>query len=305
MTTDASIFRWIIIAVASLVALAVLLAIVRVVLARRAARVGAANELVGDDFDDDESGDRYLNSLRGRDGAAAHGSKPEPNDLGTFALAAGLGDLDQDSGRKPVRMVIVDPLTVLFQQSKPADAYVLPFVRHNGGTALDDQIIAAHKQLTLGEISTVTFWRTCGVDGDADVIDGVFCEMRWLRPGAADFLAEFSNRRIPVAGITNDAATWSNLVRYREHLTAVWPWVISSDEHLVKPDPAIFDLLGRTISVPWEECLYVDTDPGALAVAQALGMRTTFFDPERKGPDAALGHPRVANFDGFFRRQLS
>lgn len=285
-STAALLFRWIAGALAALGLLAALLAIVRTVLERRAATLHTRRS--------------EIDTAAAVDDPAAPADSSAP---ATFAQA--IGDDSNTASGEPVRLVVIDPLTVLFQQSKPIETYLLPYVRHNRGSATDAAVIAAHRSVIAGAADTATMWQACGVDGEASEIDEVFCEMRWLRPGAMEFLAEFSDRRIPVAAITNDSAVWSNFVRTRDRLTAVWPWLVSSEEGMVKPDPAIFDRLGRMVDVPWSQCLYVDTDPGSLAVAQALGMRTTFFDPENIGPDAALGHPRVTSFDGFFRRRLA
>jgi len=288
--TASVVFRWIAGALASLAVLAALLAVVRTVLERRA-RALAARELEQE----------QASKAAAAEAAAAAQANGRRGRTGTSASTSFVDAVQPEA---PIRLVIVDPLTVLFQQSKPVGTYVIPYVRHNRGAAADDEIVAAHREVIQGRMPTEALWKTSGVEGDGAVIDEVYCEMRWLRPGARDFLTQFSDRRIPVAGLSNDSAVWSNFVRQRERLTAVWPWMVSSDEGLLKPDPAIFERLGQAIEVPWEQCLYVDTDPASLAVAQGLGMRTTFFDPDGLGPDAALGHPRVQSFEGFFRRQL-
>ena len=53
----------------------------------------------------------------------------------------------RDSGRQdsgPVRLVVVEPLSVLFQQSESPETYLLPFVRHNGGDARADLILESY-----------------------------------------------------------------------------------------------------------------------------------------------------------------
>jgi putative hydrolase of the HAD superfamily len=50
--------------------------------------------------------------------------------------------------------------------------------------------------------------------------------------------------------------------------------VISSEEGLRKPDPAIYELGARRIDLPPEECVFVDDLPGNLKPARALGMAT-------------------------------
>jgi epoxide hydrolase-like predicted phosphatase len=51
-------------------------------------------------------------------------------------------------------------------------------------------------------------------------------------------------------------------------------WVISGEEGIRKPDPAIYALAVDRIGVPAEACVYVDDLPGNLKPARALGMGT-------------------------------
>jgi len=50
--------------------------------------------------------------------------------------------------------------------------------------------------------------------------------------------------------------------------------VISAEERMRKPDPAIYSLGARRIGLPAEDCVFVDDLPGNLKPARALGMAT-------------------------------
>lgn len=192
----------------------------------------------------------------------------------------------------PVRLVVVEPLSVLYQQSGPADAYLLPFVRHNGGDARADVILESHQELLRGRVETADLWQVAGIAEDAGT-DQVFMEMRWLRKETPAFLKELQRKRIPIAAVSNDAAAWSAAVRDRDRLTAVWPWLISGEVGATKPDPGIFELLRRDTGTAYGHCLYLDTDIANLDAARELGMRTALYNADDLDLPAVVGHPVV------------
>ena len=51
-------------------------------------------------------------------------------------------------------------------------------------------------------------------------------------------------------------------------------WVISGEEGMRKPDPAIYALGAERIGLPPEDCVFVDDLPGNLKPARAMGMAT-------------------------------
>jgi len=51
-------------------------------------------------------------------------------------------------------------------------------------------------------------------------------------------------------------------------------WVISGDEGIRKPDPAIYELGAERIGLPPEDCVFVDDLKGNLKPARAMGMAT-------------------------------
>jgi 2-haloacid dehalogenase len=57
--------------------------------------------------------------------------------------------------------------------------------------------------------------------------------------------------------------------------------VLSGEERLLKPDPAIFQVLLKRIGRRAEDCLYIDDLPANTQVARGLGFRTVdFTSPE-------------------------
>ena len=59
-------------------------------------------------------------------------------------------------------------------------------------------------------------------------------------------------------------------------------YVISGDVRLIKPDPAIFELMIRKIGRPAGECVLIDDAAQNVAAAKELGFETVLFrSPEQ------------------------
>jgi FMN phosphatase YigB (HAD superfamily) len=89
-------------------------------------------------------------------------------------------------------------------------------------------------------------------------------------------------------------------MRDRDRLSAVWPWLVSSDVGTQTSNAAMFEVLRRESSIAHGHCLYVDTDVIALDRARELGMRTALFDTGSLELPAVIGHPVVHDFRALF-----
>lgn len=265
--SSAVLLRWIAYALFSLFALATVLAITGIVLQRRADRLRP---------------DPTPASLASRLPRAA-----------ATAVAAPAAAVATAPSNETVRLVVVEALSVLYAQPQVLEKHLLPFVREQGGTARADTIADGLADLITGSIDTEEFWELCGVAGGTSDIDARYVASRQLQSGAADFLAEMQRRRIPVAATTNDGATWSNTARDRDRLSAIWPWLVSSDVGTTTSDVAMFEVLRRESSIAHGHCLYVDTNIANLDAARDLGMKTALFDTGDLDLPAVVGHTVV------------
>lgn len=268
--------RWIAIALAGLFALATVLAITGIVLQRRSDRLRPTPTRTS-----------LASRVPGADeasAAASNKSTPAP----------------ETTGREAVRLVVVEPLSVLYQQSRPVDDVLLPFIRSNGGTARADTILQGHRGVLAGSMETAAFWELCGLEGESAAIDQAFLASRVLHPGAAAFFAEMQRRRIPIAATTNDAEAWSTQVRERDRLSSVWPWLVSAAVGTQTSNGAMFEVLRRESGVAHGHCLYVDSNLESLDAARELGMKTALFDTGDLDLPDVVGHPVVKDFKGLF-----
>ena len=114
-------------------------------------------------------------------------------------------------------------------------------------------------------------------------------DLRWhetvLGPidGSVAILEELKTRGTPLYAITN-----FNQDKFRETV-ARFPFlrlfrdiVVSGDERVVKPDPAIYRLLMERNGLAAEACVFIDDSLNNVAGAKAVGMKAIHFT----GPDA-------------------
>ncbi len=111
--------------------------------------------------------------------------------------------------------------------------------------------------------------------------------------GTVRILASLKAAGVPLYAITNFASDTL------EEAKAMYPFlatsfidiVVSGDEKLLKPDPAIFEVLLKRQKLSAQDCVFIDDSPKNVAAAKALGFHALHFtSPERFAEDLrALG----------------
>ena len=109
-------------------------------------------------------------------------------------------------------------------------------------------------------------------------------------PGMRDIIVELRKKGHEIYGLTN----WSmeTFPQAREHfpiLQMIDRYVVSGAEHLVKPDPRLFQVLLDRYGLRAEECTFVDDNPVNVEAARRMGMRgIQFVGAEKLRKDLAL-----------------
>jgi 2-haloacid dehalogenase len=97
-------------------------------------------------------------------------------------------------------------------------------------------------------------------------------------PGAVELLAELRATGLPLYALTNWSA--ETFVAARERF-AFLDWfdglLVSGEERIIKPDPAIFELLLDRFGLDPGSTLYVDDSEANVAAAAALGLDAVRF----------------------------
>jgi 2-haloacid dehalogenase len=97
-------------------------------------------------------------------------------------------------------------------------------------------------------------------------------------PGAVELLAELRATGLPLYALTNWSAETFVVARER---FAFLDWfdglLVSGEERIIKPDPAIFELLLDRFGLDPGSTFYVDDSPANVAAAAALGLDAVRF----------------------------
>ena len=108
-------------------------------------------------------------------------------------------------------------------------------------------------------------------------------------PGAVELLAELRATGVPLYALTNWSAETFVLARERfEFLDWFCGLLVSGEEGVIKPDPAIFELLLDRFGLDPGSTFYVDDSAANAAAAAALGLDAVrFTGPGRLRRDLA------------------
>jgi 2-haloacid dehalogenase len=106
-------------------------------------------------------------------------------------------------------------------------------------------------------------------------------------PGTVAIVEQLHREGVPLFALTNWSAELFPVARARHgFLTLFDDIVVSGEERLAKPDPAIFAVLAQRVDRPLERCVYVDDSPRNVEAAAAAGLDAiAFTDPEQLRAD--------------------
>lgn len=107
---------------------------------------------------------------------------------------------------------------------------------------------------------------------------------RWMEmvPGAIDgsveILEQLHGKGVPVYAITNWNGDTFRATRNRfSFLDLFRDIVVSGDENIIKPDPAIFHLLARRNEIDLRDSMFIDDSLKNVVGAEAVGMKGHHF----------------------------
>ena len=92
-------------------------------------------------------------------------------------------------------------------------------------------------------------------------------------PGMYEIIQELKREGVGVSGLTNwPAETFTEARRRFRTLASIDNYVVSSSVKLVKPDPAVYNLLLSRFNLNAEECVFIDDRADNVNAAISLGM---------------------------------
>lgn len=135
-------------------------------------------------------------------------------------------------------------------------------------------------QADLGGISTgVLFERLGGLVGlPAATVYGEWLELAKIDQLVFDKITQLKQAGHRVALLTNAPSDFVRVVLSREDLEHLFdPIIVSSEVGLAKPDPAIYELICRTMNVDAADVIFVDDNPKNVIAATTAGMHAITY----------------------------
>ena len=100
--------------------------------------------------------------------------------------------------------------------------------------------------------------------------------------GTVDLLGQLKQAKTPVYGLTNfNQDKWAEFKDAYDFVGLLDGVVVSGEEQLVKPDPAIFDLTLSRFDLTPDRTLFIDDNYSNVRAAEKMGIKTHHF----KGPE--------------------
>ncbi|MEP6868761.1 MAG: HAD family phosphatase [Novosphingobium sp.] len=97
-------------------------------------------------------------------------------------------------------------------------------------------------------------------------------------PGSLDLVQALHGQSVPLYAITNFGADfWPNFSAGQAVFDCFRDIVVSGDEKIAKPDPAIFHLAQRRFNRPVERMLFIDDNAANIESAALLGWQVHHF----------------------------
>ena len=97
--------------------------------------------------------------------------------------------------------------------------------------------------------------------------------------GIVALIERLSNAGVPLFGLSNFSAEfWPDFRVNKPIFDCFQDILISGEEKLVKPDPAIYALALERFQKEAGQCLFIDDRPDNIAGAQALGIAGHVFE---------------------------
>jgi 2-haloacid dehalogenase len=91
-------------------------------------------------------------------------------------------------------------------------------------------------------------------------------------------LEELHEHEVPLFALTNWSTELFPHARERYDFLALFDdIVVSGDEGVAKPDPAIFEILSRRIGHPLDRCVFIDDSPANIEAATSAGLDAILF----------------------------
>lgn len=193
-------------------------------------------------------------------------------------------------------IVVLDAMGVIYKNGDDVAELLIPFVSQHSDIDAKE-IEAQYLSASLGEITSIEFWRRMRVSAD---LESNYLNTFTLNSGAIEFLESMKAANTPVMALTNDVSEWSKLLRANFGLDSfISHWIVSGDVGCRKPSMKIYELVMEEIRKEFNQdmqIMFVDDRLHNLNSAAKIDWQTYYFSNKISNSSEQNSHIIVNNF---------
>lgn len=190
-----------------------------------------------------------------------------------------------------IRWIVFDAMGVIFEEGDDILNRLVPFLRKRGFALDAENVHAAYRRASLGQISSREFWKSLNLEREYPAIQNEYLDtcLR-LDPHFLDTVQRLGGK-YSLAMFSNDIAEWSLHLRRTNGLDRIFQkTLISSEVGIRKPDAGIYRILLDRLQAKAEECIFVDDRLPNLVNAKTLGIIPVWLAKGNPPPDPGMPH---------------
>lgn len=181
------------------------------------------------------------------------------------------------------KWIILDAMGVIFTVGDDTNDLLVPFVQKINPVISKEKIIEEYLKASLGEISSIEFWRRMNVCDERmeekvekNYLDTCLTLDSDFIPVACKLKKEYN-----LAILSNDVSEWSSYLREKMGINEVInASVISGDVKCRKPSEEIYEKAILLLNTEAKHCVFIDDREKNLWPAKKIGMNIIKFSRE-------------------------
>lgn len=178
------------------------------------------------------------------------------------------------------KWIIFDAMGVIFTVGDDTNDLLVPFVQKINSQISKEKINEEYLKASLGEISSVEFWRRMNVcaEGMEEKVEKNYLDTCLTIDSDFIPVARKLKKKYNLAILSNDVSEWSSYLREKLGINEVISMsVISGDVKCRKPSEEIYDKAIMKLKTKAKYCIFIDDRDKNLRPAQKIGMNVIKF----------------------------
>lgn len=178
------------------------------------------------------------------------------------------------------KWIIFDAMGVIFTVGDDTNDLLVPFVQNVNSQISKEKINEEYLKASLGEISSVEFWRRMNVcaEGLEEKIEKRYLDTCLTLDSEFIPVACKLKKKYNLAILSNDVSEWSFYLREKLGINEIISVsVISGDVKCRKPSEEIYEKAISLLKTEAKHCVFIDDRDKNLWPAKKIGMNTIKF----------------------------